>query len=170
MTREPKIPCPRLALTLWRTARGTWGTLKWPHSFPYWQRKFGSVMRNVLLFMAVLGALPAYAAAPVVTDKPVAQIDGLIATAKGGSILVQARGAVMGGGWKHAVLKPIKPVLAGDTHTIVLAFVAQPPPSNQAVVPGLLPVTATLRVKARKGVVSVRVTSAVNEITTQILK
>ncbi|MGZ5921348.1 MAG: hypothetical protein ACXWLJ_08960 [Rhizomicrobium sp.] len=127
-------------------------------------------MRKALLLMAVLAALPANAATPVVTDKPVARIDGLIATAKGGSILVQARGAVMGGGWKHAVLKPVKPVLPGDAHTIVLSFVAQPPPSNQAVIPGLLPVTAALRIKTRKGVVSVRVTSAVNEITTQILK
>ncbi len=127
-------------------------------------------MRNALLLAAVLAALPAHAATPVVTDKPVARIDGLIATAKGGSILVQARGAVTGGGWKHAVLKPVKPVLPGDSHTIVLSFAAQPPSSNQAVIPGLLPVTAALLVKSRKGVVSVRVTSAVNEITTQILK
>jgi hypothetical protein len=127
-------------------------------------------MRGVFLLMAVLVALPAHAAAPVVTDKPVARIDGLIATAKGGSIVVQARGAVTGGGWKHAALKPIKPILPADAHTIVLAFVAQPPPSNQAVIPGLLPVTAAITVKTRKGVVSVRVTSAVNEITTQILK
>jgi hypothetical protein len=127
-------------------------------------------MRGVFLLMAVLVALPAHAAAPVVTDKPVARIDGLIATAKGGSIIVQARGAVTGGGWKHAALKPIKPVLPTDAHTVVLAFVAQPPPSNQAVIPGLLPVTAAITVKTRKGVVSVRVTSAVNEITTQILK
>jgi hypothetical protein len=127
-------------------------------------------MRGALLFVAVLTALPAHAAAPVVTDKPVARIDGLIASAKGGSIIVQARGAVTGGGWKHAALKPVKPSLPGDAHTIVLAFVAQPPASNQAVIPGLLPVTAAITVKTRKGVVSVRVTSAANEITTQILK
>jgi hypothetical protein len=127
-------------------------------------------MRGGFFLMAVFMALPAYAAAPVATDKPVARIDGLIATAKGGSILIQARGAVTGGGWKHAALKPIKSSLPGDAHTIVLAFVAQPPASNQAVIPGMLPVTAAIAVKTRKGVVSVRVTSAVNEITTQILK
>jgi hypothetical protein len=127
-------------------------------------------MRGAFLLTAVLIALPAYAAAPVATDKPVARIDGLIATAKGGSILIEARGAVTGGGWKHAALKPIKSGIPADARTIVLAFVAQPPSSNQAVIPGLLPVTAALRVKTRKGVVSVRVTSAVNEITTQILK
>jgi hypothetical protein len=127
-------------------------------------------MRGALLFVAILIALPAQAAMPVVTDRPVARIDGLIATAKGGRILVQARGAVMGGGWKHVALKPVKPNLPADAHSIVLAFVAQPPASNQAVIPGLLPVTAAIAVKTRKGVVSVRVTSAINEITTQILK
>ena len=127
-------------------------------------------MRGALFLMVVLTALPAHAAAPVVTDKPVTRIDGLTATAQGGNIIVQAHGAVTGGGWKHAALKPIKPSLPTDAHTIVLAFVAQPPASNQAVIPGLLPVTATLTVKTHKGVVSVRVTSAVNEITTQILK
>ena len=127
-------------------------------------------MRGALFLVAMLTPLPAHAATPVVTDKPVARIDGLIATAKGGSILVQARGAVMGGGWKHVALKPVKPSLPADAHTIVLAFVAQPPASNEAVIPGLLPVTAAITVKTRKGVVSVRVTSAINEITTQILK
>jgi hypothetical protein len=38
------------------------------------------------------------------------------------------------------------------------------------VIPGLLPVTATLTVRNRKGIISVRAVSAVNEITTQILK
>jgi hypothetical protein len=127
-------------------------------------------MRGALFLMAVLAALPVHAAVPVVSDKPVARIDSLIATAKDGRIIVQARGAVQGGGWKHAALKTVKPSLPGDAHAIVLEFVAQPPASNQAVIPGLLPVTATIAVKARKGAVSVRVLSAVNEITTQILK
>jgi len=133
-------------------------------------REPGTVMRGAFLLTAMLLALPAHAASPILADKRVARIDGLIATAKGNSILVQARGAVTGGGWKHVALKPVKPSLPGDAHAIVLEFVAQPPASNQAVIPGLLPVTATLNVKTRKGVVSVRVISAVNEITTQILK
>jgi len=127
-------------------------------------------MRSAILLTAMLVALPAQAAVPVVADKPVARIDSLLATARSGRIVIQARGAVMGGGWKHAALKPVKSSQPGDAHTIVLEFVAQPPPSNQAVIPGLLPVTATLTLKTRKGVVSVRAISAVNEITTQILK
>ena len=128
-------------------------------------------MRGAIFLTAVFLALPACAiAAPVVTDKPVARIDGLVATAKGGRILIQARGAVMGGGWKGVTLRPVKPNLPTDAHTIVVEFVAQPPASNQAVIPGLLPVTAALSLKTRKGVVSVRAVSAANEITTQILK
>ena len=129
-------------------------------------------MRGATFLTAVFLALPvcAVAATPVISDKPVARIDSLIATVKGGKITIQARGAVMGGGWKHVALKPAKPTLPGDAHTIVLEFVAQPPLSNEAAIPGLLPVTATITLKARKGVISVRAVSAINEITTQILK
>jgi len=133
-------------------------------------RKYGTAMRGILVLMAMLVALPVRAAAPVITEKPVARIDGLIATAKGRNVVIQARGAVTGGGWKKPVLKPVKSTLPGDAHTIVVEFVAQPPPSNLAVIPGLLPVTATLTVRNRKGIISVRAVSAVNEITTQILK
>jgi hypothetical protein len=132
--------------------------------------KFGTAMRGTLVLMAMLAAGPARAAAPVLTDKPVARIDGLIATAKGGNVIIQARGAVTGGGWKKPALRPVKSTLPGDAHTIVVEFVAQPPPSNLAVIPGLMPVTATVTVRNRKGIISVRAVSAVNEITTQILK
>jgi len=133
-------------------------------------RRYGTAMRGTLVLMAMLVALPVRAASPVITEKPVARIDGLIATAKGRDVVIQARGAVTGGGWKKPALKPVKSTLPGDIHTIVVEFVAQPPPSNLAVIPGLLPVTATLTIRNRKGIISVRAVSAVNEITTQILK
>jgi hypothetical protein len=132
--------------------------------------KHGTAMRAALVLTAMLVALPAWAAAPALTEKPVARIDGLIATANGKDIVIQARGAVTGGGWKQAALRLVKSSLPADAHTIVVEFVAQPPPSNQAVIPGLMPVTATLTVKTRKGIISVRAVSGVNEITTQILK
>jgi hypothetical protein len=125
-------------------------------------------MRGIIFLGLMISA--AHAAVPVMPDKPIARIDGLIATARDGQIHIQARGAVLGGGWTRVALKPIKPSLPADAHTIVLEFVAQPPPSNEAVIPGLLPVTATIALKVRKGMVSVRVLSAVNDITTQILK
>ncbi|MBS0279545.1 MAG: hypothetical protein JSR25_00165 [Proteobacteria bacterium] len=132
--------------------------------------KLGTAMRGILVLMAMLAALPVRAAAPVLTDKPVARIDGLIAAIKGRNVVIQARGAVTGGGWKKPALRPVKSTLPGDAHTIVVEFVAQPPPSNLAVIPGLMPVTATVTVRNRKGIISVRAVSAVNEITTQILK
>jgi hypothetical protein len=130
-------------------------------------------MRCALFLAAMLLSLPAYAAPASPTpmpEKTVARIDSLIATVKGNSVVIQARGAVAGGGWKRAALKPAKSVQAADAHTIVLELVAQPPPPDQAVIPGLLPVSASITQRVRKGMVSVRVVSATNEITTQILK
>jgi len=130
-------------------------------------------MRSVSLVIAALLALPvsAFAAAPSPsTEKPVSRIDSLIATEKDGRILVEAKGAVTGGGWKHAVLRPAKSAAPADAHVLVVNFVAQPPDPTQAVIPGLLPVTASITVRARKGTVSVRAVSGSNDITTQILK
>ena len=84
--------------------------------------------------------------------------------------MIEVRGAVMGGGWKHAVLRPAKSTGPSDAHVIVLNFVAVPPDPGAAVIPGLLPVAASITLKTRKGVVSVRAVSGSNEITTQILR
>jgi len=101
---------------------------------------------------------------------PVARIDSLMATEKDGRLTIQAKGAVNGGGWRHAALKPAKATGPGDAHVLVLDFVAEPPEPTQAVIPGLLPVAAAITLKARKGLVSVRAVSGANDITTQILK
>jgi hypothetical protein len=124
-----------------------------------------------LVFTAMILALPmhAMAAAPV-ADKPVARIDSLIATSQNGHIVIQAKGAVTGGGWTHIMLKPIKPPPPADAHTTVVEFVGVPPAPNEAVIQGLLPVAANLTLKSRKGIIAVRAISAANEITTQILK
>jgi len=127
-------------------------------------------MRGISLLMAVLLALPVPAFAAIGVEKPVSRIDGLMATEKGGRITVQAKGAVQGGGWKHAALKPSKSTAPGDAQVRWLDFVAEPPQPYEAVIPGLLPVSAAITLKARKGTVSVRAVSAANEITTQILR
>ena len=130
-------------------------------------------MNCLSLLVVALLALPvsALAAAPGPSiERPVSRIDSLIATEKDGRILVQAKGAVTSGGWKHAVLRPAKSNAPADAHVLVVNFVAQPPDPTQAVIPGLLPVSASITVKARRGTVSVRVVSGSNEITTQILK
>jgi len=137
----------------------------------------GFFMRAIVL-TAMFLALPVHAMAaavraaapPVVSDKLVARIDSLIATEKNGRILIQTKGAVTGGGWTHVALKPTKPTLPAEVHTLVVEFVGTPPSPNEAVVPVLLPAAANLTVKMRKGLVAVRAVSAANEITTQILK
>jgi hypothetical protein len=127
-------------------------------------------MRNVILLMAALLALPAPAWASVSAEKEVSRIDTIIAAVKGGRLTVQAKGAVMGGGWKHPALKRVKSTEAADAHVLIFDFVAVPPDPNEAVIPGLLPVAATITLTARKGIVSVRAVSSSNEITTQILR
>jgi hypothetical protein len=130
-------------------------------------------MRQLCLSIAVIGflATPAGAAekpAPI-PPRPIARIDGLFATLSKGNVLIQAKGAVDSGGWRQARLRPVKST-AADARTIVVEFVATPPAPTQAVIEGLLPVAAATTLHMRRGVVSVRVTSGSNEITTQILK
>jgi hypothetical protein len=129
-------------------------------------------MRGAILVTAVLlhAHVAAHRSAPETAAMPVARIDSLIVTEKNGRLSIQAKGAVTGGGWKHALLKPAKATGPGDAHVLVLDFVAEPPDPTRAVVPGLLPVAAALMVTARKGLVSVRVVSGSNDITSQILK
>ena len=127
-------------------------------------------MRSLALLMVAFITLPAPAWASVSVEKEVSRIDTLIAAIKGGRLTVEAKGAVKGGGWKHAALKPVKSAAPADAHVLVLDFVAVPPDPNEAVIPGLLPVGATITLKPRKGIVSVRAVSSSNEITTQILR
>ncbi len=123
--------------------------------------------------MAVLLALPVPAFAAIGAEKQgVAGIQrpDRYRKRRPPRLTVQAKGAVPGGGWKHAALKPSKSAAPGDAHVLVLDFVAEPPQPGDAVIPGLLPVSAAITLKARKGTVSVRAVSAANEITTQILR
>jgi hypothetical protein len=133
-------------------------------------------MRRAFLPIAIVSVLAAPGGPVRAAEKPavlpprlIARIDGLFATAKKGIVVIQAKGAVESGGWRGAKLRAVKsgPV---DAHTIVVEFVATPPPPNRVVITGLLPVAANTSVRMRKGIVSVRVVSGSNEITTQILK
>ena len=126
-------------------------------------------MRRACLFFVCALIAPAAAAEkpPVIQPRPVTRIDSLIATEANGSVTIEAKGAVSSGGWRGAVLKPVR---ASDPHAIVVEFLAIPPPPTEAVIMVLLPVTARATVRMRKGVVSVRAESASNQITTQILK
>ena len=115
-------------------------------------------MFRALLALLLLSA-PAFAG-----DKKVWRIDSLIATQQGGVITVQAKGAVMSGGWKNARLKLVK----SDAHGASFEFIAAAPPSGMTVIDVLVPVSATAQVRARAG--SVRAAAEENEMTTQVLR
>jgi len=117
-------------------------------------------MRFFPLLIAALVATSAAQAA----DKRVLRIDSLTASQKDGAILVQAKGAVPGGGWT----KPHLHLVHGDGHAVVLEFLATPPPSGMIVIDGLVPVTAMLSVKGRA--TSIHVQAEENEITSQVVK
>ena len=101
-------------------------------------------------------------------DKLIYKIDGIIATVSHQIIHIQAKGAVPSGGWKGARLKLVRS--PADPHVVVVDFLATPPSATLRVIQGLLPVSANMLVPMRRGVVTVRVVSNANEITSQILK
>jgi hypothetical protein len=126
-------------------------------------RSFFPAMAMVATLALPAGAQPASRPNP---PQLIARVDSLIATVDRGNVLIQARGAVDSGGWRQGRLRPVK----GDSHTIVVEFVATPPDGNRAVIEGLLPIHAATTLGLRRGVVAVRVISGSNEITTEILK
>jgi hypothetical protein len=117
---------------------------------------------KLLLAACILAcAKPALAA-----DRRVYKIDSVIATLKKGTLTIQAKGAVQGGGWKNAHLR----VVHGDRHSIMLEFIATPPPPGMAVIEGLVPVSATAEIRTRNRVETVHAAADANEITAQVLR
>ena len=126
-------------------------------------------MRLLPAFAAfALLAAPALAADrhPTAADKRVYRIDSLIATRKGGSIMVQAKGAVQTGGWKNPRLH----VIHSDRNAVTVEFLATPPPPGMTVIEALVPVAAEARVKLKTRAPSVRAVADANEMTAQILR
>ena len=117
-------------------------------------------MKSVALLAAlILATAPASAA-----EKRVFRIDSLIATQKDGMILLQAKGAVPTGGWT----KPRLHVIHGDGHTLTVEFLATQPPPGMTVIDAVVPVTASVEVKAKA--TSVHVLADENEMTSQVLR
>jgi hypothetical protein len=117
-------------------------------------------------FALCLLALPALStpslAAP---EKRVWRIDSVVATRAGNRIVVQVKGAVKSGGWSHPRLK----LAHGDGHTLAVEFLAQPPAPDAAVITALMPVTAKVTLRARRGMVTVKAVAEANDVTAQIL-
>ena len=112
----------------------------------------------VTLVCLLLCAAPSFAA-----DRRVYKIDSLLATKKGSTLVIQAKGAVTTGGWKTARLH----VLHNDGRTVTVEFVAAPPPAGMRVIEALVPVEAQISVKGHAA--SVRALAEANEMTSQVL-
>jgi hypothetical protein len=105
--------------------------------------------------------LPAAAA-----EKRVYKVDSVIATVKGHRLVIQAKGAVETGGWKGARLHLIH---SSETRTVAVEFLATPPPPGMTVIEALVPVEATLELRARPHIANVRAVADANEMTSQVL-
>jgi uncharacterized protein YdeI (BOF family) len=112
-----------------------------------------------IIAILLLCVAPAMAA-----DKRVFRIDSLIATQKGGEVVLQVKGAVQTGGWS----KPKLHLVHNDGRVMTVEFVATPPPPEMTVIEGLVPVAATAQFRGRA--TSVHVQADENEITSQILR
>jgi len=122
-------------------------------------------MIRVFLAIAMLLAAPAFNAAALGADKRVYKVDSVIATAKGKTVVIQAKGAVTSGGWKNARLHLVR----SDGKTLVVEFIATPPPPDMTVIEVLVPMEASLTLRPRSGVATVQVMAEVNDVTTQLL-
>jgi hypothetical protein len=119
------------------------------------------MLRPLLSVFAVcLVALPAQAA-----EKRVWRVDSVVATRAGNNVVVQVKGAVKSGGWSRPRLK----LSRGDGHTLVVEFLAQPPAADAVVITALMPVTAKARLRAGRGIVTVKAVAEANDVTAQIL-
>jgi len=119
------------------------------------------------LLAASAAAAPARPHVAPQPERPVYKVDSVIATLSNGKILVQVKGAVSSGGWKNVRLRLKRS--PADPHTLVVDFLATPPPPDAPVIQALLPVSATTVLPQRKGVVAVRAAADANEMTAQIL-
>lgn len=110
--------------------------------------------------------LPLLAGPALAGEKRVYKVDSVIATWKGNILSVQANGAVSSGGWKNARLQ----IVRKDARSVTLEFVAAPPPAGMVVIQSLVPVTASLEIRAAAKVTSVNTLAEANELTSQVLR
>jgi hypothetical protein len=137
----------------------SWMYNKWP---------LAGVIAAVLLAAGPLLAATVHVPPARSAPKRIYKVDSVIATLTAGHLFITAKGAVHSGGWKGAMLKLVRS--PSDPRTIVVDFLATPPPANAPVIQGLLPISANVVVPMRRGVVTVRAAADANEMTTQILK
>jgi hypothetical protein len=122
-------------------------------------------MIRLVLAAALLLAVPAFGGPALAADKRVYKVDSVIATAKGKTVVVQAKGAVSSGGWKNARLHMIR----SDGKTLVMEFIATPPPPDMTVIEVLVPMEASVTIRPHGPVAAVQVMADANDVTAQLL-
>ena len=103
-------------------------------------------LARVALAAALTLATSAQAATvPTEHNTLIYKVDSASAQVTGRKLTITASGAVSTGGWHNVQLR-IDPQRAPDTDTLIVEFVATPPPSGAAVIQALLPVSTTVTV------------------------
>jgi hypothetical protein len=120
--------------------------------------------RLAVLFL--VGSAMLVAAAPV--EKRVYKVDSVIATLKGRTLTILAKGAVESGGWRKGRLKVLRHS-ASEPHTVLVEFLAAPPPPGMTVIQALVPIQAVLHIPVGRRITSVRAVAEANEVTSQVL-
>lgn len=96
------------------------------------------------------------------------KVDSASAHVTGRKLTISAQGAVSTGGWQNPHLRAL-PQHEPETDTLVVQFVATPPPKNVAVIQALLPVSATVTIRLpRYATTKVKVVAKTNTVTTAI--
>lgn len=121
-------------------------------------------MKSFSPALLLLSCLAWTASPALAAEKRIFRIDSLIASQKGGTIEIKAKGAVLSGGWS----KPRLHVLHNDSKSITVEFLATPPPSDMTVIDALVPVTASTELKGRA--TSVHLLADQNEVTSEVLR
>lgn len=126
--------------------------------------------RNALALAALLVAgVASSATSGVVAAQPVYKVDSVSASVPKGTnkLVVNATGAVRSGGWEKPRLK-VKEVSAPDD-TMIIVFVALPPPPKSMVVQAVLPVQATVTVPMpNHKITTVKVATETNSVVAKI--
>ncbi|MBU6442647.1 MAG: hypothetical protein KGR48_01955 [Alphaproteobacteria bacterium] len=129
-------------------------------------------MHRSIIALTLLVLLPALST-PTLAQKParsvpIQKLDRVSAQVTGRKLFIHASGAVIGGGWTKPTLR-IRPGRRAEADTLVVDFLATPPPQGAAVIQGQLPVSATLTTGLpRYATTKVTVVSATNSLTAPI--
>jgi hypothetical protein len=113
--------------------------------------------------LSLLAASPADAAAS--KAQLIYKVDHASVSIEGRKMIVNASGAVNTGGWENPKLH-VKEVRIPESDTLVIEFVATPPPKDAVVIQALLPVTATLTAAlAPYGTTQIKIIAESNSVT-----